>query len=219
MQRYILRRSAQGLLAIVVISMVAFALVRVAGDPTQVLVPDEASKEQILATQMEWGLDKPLHIQYWVYIERLSRSDLGNSFKWAGVPASELIIERIPASLQLSLFAISISAIIAFPVGVLVAVKKDKGIDYAGKMFAILGQSSPSFALGLIFMWVFAVQLDWFPTSGKGGLSHMILPGVALGYYNVAALVRLTRSSMLEVLDTEYVKLADIKGVSERRVI
>ena len=219
MQRYILRRSPQGLLAIVVISMVVFALVRVAGDPTQVLVPDEASKEQILATQMEWGLDKPLHIQYWVYIERLSRGDLGNSFKWAGVPASELIIERIPATLQLSLFAISISAIIAFPVGVLVAVKKDKGIDYAGKMFAILGQSSPSFALGLIFMWVFAVQLDWFPTSGKGGLSHMILPGVALGYYNVAALVRLTRSSMLEVLDTEYVKLARIKRVSERQVI
>tara|TARA_B100000749_G_scaffold152312_1_gene116994 strand:- start:6 stop:356 length:351 start_codon:yes stop_codon:yes gene_type:complete len=116
-----------------------------------------------------------------------------------------LIIERILATLQLSLFAISISAIIAFPVGVLVAVKKDKGIDYAGKMFAILGQSAPSFALGLILMWVFAVQLDWFPTSGKGGLSHMILPGVALGYYNVAALMRLTRSSMLEVLDTEYV--------------
>ena len=104
-----------------------------------------------------------------------------------------MIIERIPATLQLSLFAISISAIIAFPVGVLVAVKKDKGIDYAGKMSAILGQSAPSFALGLILMWVFAVQLDWFPTSGKGGLSHMILPGVALGYYNVAALMRLTR--------------------------
>ena len=219
MQRYILRRSAQGLLAIVVISMVVFALARVTGEPTQVLLPDEASKEQSLATQIEWGLDKLLHIQYWVYIKRLSRGDLGNSFKWAGVPASELIIERIPATLQLSLFAISISAIIAFPVGVLVAVKKDTGIDYADKMFAILGQSAPSFALGLILIWVFAVQLDWFPTSGKGGLSHMILPGVSLGYYNVAALMRLASTSMLEVLDTEYVKLARIKGVSERRVI
>jgi len=124
MQRYILRRSAQGLLAIVVISMVVFAMARVTGDATQVLLPDEGSKEQILATQLEWGLDKPLHIQYWVYIKRLSRGDLSNSFKWAGVPASELIIERIPDTLQLSLFSISISAIIAFPVGVLMAVKK-----------------------------------------------------------------------------------------------
>ena len=219
MQRYILRRSAQGLLAIVVISMVVFALARVTGDPTQVLLPDEASEEQILQTQIEWGLDKPLHIQYWVYIKRLTRGDLGNSFKWYGVPASELIMDRLPATIQLSAFALFISAIIAFPVGVMVAVKKDSGFDYAGKMFAILGQSAPSFALGLILMWVFAVQLDWFPTSGKGGLSHMILPGVALGYYNVAALMRLTRSSMLEVLDTEYVKLARIKGVSERVVI
>ena len=219
MQRYILRRSAQGLLAIIVISMVVFALARVTGDPTQVLLPDEASEEQILQTQIEWGLDKPLHIQYFVYIKRLTRGDLGNSFKWAGVPASELIAARLPATIQLSAFALLISAGIAFPVGVWVAVKKDTGIDYAGKMVAILGQSAPSFALGLILMWVFAVQLDWFPTSGKGGLSHMILPGVALGYYNVAALMRLTRSSMLEVLDTEYVKLARIKGISERRVI
>ena len=219
MQRYILRRSAQGLLAIVVISMVVFALARVTGDPTQVLLPDEASEEQILQTQIEWGLDKPIHIQYWIYVKRLTRGDLGNSFKWYGVPASELIIDRLPATIQLSAFALFISAIIAFPVGVMVAVKKDSGFDYAGKMFAILGQSAPSFALGLILMWVFAVQLDWFPTSGKGGLSHMILPGVALGYYNVAALMRLTRSSMLEVLDTEYVKLARIKGVSERVVI
>ena len=219
MQRYILRRSAQGLLAIVVISMVVFALARVTGDPTQVLLPDEASEEQFLATQIEWGLDKPLHIQYWIYIKRLTRGDMGNSFKWYSVPATQLIKERLPATIQLSLFALVISAGIAFPVGVMVAVKKDTGFDYAGKMFAILGQSAPSFALGLILMWVFAVQLDWFPTSGKGGLSHMILPGVALGYYNVAALMRLTRSSMLEVLDTEYVKLARIKGVSERFVI
>lgn len=219
MQRYILRRSAQGLLAIVVISMIVFALARVTGDPTNVLLPDEASEEQIFLTRQEWGLDKPLHVQYWVYIKRMARGDLGNSFKWANTPASELIADRLPATLQLSAFALLISALIAFPIGVLVAVKKDTGYDYAGKIFAILGQSAPSFVIGLLLMWIFAVQLDWLPTSGRGGLSHMILPGIALGYYNVAALMRLTRSSMLEVLDTEYVKLARIKGVSERTVI
>ncbi len=219
MQRYILRRSAQGLMAIVAISMIVFALARVTGDPTQVLLPDEASEEQILLTQIEWGLDKPLHVQYWVFVKRLSRGDLGNSFKWANTPASELILDRIPATLQLSAFALLISALIAFPIGVLVAVKKDSGYDYAGKIFAIFGQSAPPFVIGLLLMWIFAVQLDWFPTSGRGGISHMILPGISLGYYNVAALMRLTRSSMLEVMDTEYVKLARIKGVSERRVI
>jgi len=219
MQRFIIHRVSQGLLAIVVISMVVFALARVTGDPTQVLLPDEASEEQILQTQIEWGLDKPLHIQYLVYVKRMARGDLGTSFKWANTPALELILERFPATLQLSGFALLISGLLAFPIGVMVAVKKDTGIDYAGKIFAILGQSAPSFAIGLILMWVFAVQLGWFPTSGRGGLSHMILPGVALGYFNVAALMRLTRSSMLDVLDTEYVKLARIKGVSERRVI
>ena len=219
MQRYIIRRVAQGLLAVVVISVVVFALARVSGDPTLVLLPDEASEEQIANTRAEWGLDKPLHVQYWVWVNRLARGDLGDSFKWAGVPASELIVERLPATLQLSLFALLISGLIALPIGVLVAVKKDSGWDYAGKIFAILGQSAPSFAIGLILMWIFAVQLDLLPTSGRGGLSHMILPGFTLGYYNVAAVMRLTRSSMLDVLDSEYVKLARIKGVPEWKVI
>ena len=146
MQRYIIRRVAQGLLAIIVISVAVFALARVSGDPTLVLLPDEASEEQIANTRAEWGLDKPLHVQYWVWVNRLVRGDLGNSFKWAGVPASELIVERLPATLQLSLFALLISGLIALPIGVLVAVKKDSGWDYAGKIFAILGQSAPSFA-------------------------------------------------------------------------
>ena len=168
MQRFIILRVSQGLLAIVVISMVVFALARVTGDPTQVLLPDEASEEQILQTQIEWGLDKPLHIQYLVYVKRMARGDLGTSFKWANTPALELILERFPATLQLSGFALLISGLLDFPIGVMVAVKKDTAIDYAGKIFAILGQSAPSFAIGLILMWVFAVQLGWFPTSGRG---------------------------------------------------
>ena len=219
MQRYIIRRVGQGLLAMIVISMVVFALARVSGNPLDVLLPDEATEEQFEATMIEWGLDKPLHIQYLVYMKRLLQGDLGESFQWDNTSAGSLIAERFPRTLQLSAFALLISGILALPIGVLVAVKKDTGFDYAGKVFAIMGQSAPSFAVGLIVMWVFAVQLDWFPTSGKGGISHMILPGVALGYYNVAALMRLTRSSMLDVLDSEYVKLARLKGISERKVV
>ena len=218
MQRFIVLRLLQGLLAVFVISLVVFALSRVAGDPLAAILDEETGKEQIEMLRREWGLDKPLHVQYLTYMKRLLTGDLGTSFKWDR-PVIELIAEKLPATIQLSAFALIITGLIAFPVGVLSAVRKDSIFDTGGKMFAILGQSAPTFAVGLILMWVFAVQLDVFPTSGKGGFMHMILPGFALGYYNVAAIMRLTRSSMLEVLDTEYVKLARIKGVPEWKII
>lgn len=219
MQRFIIRRVAQGLLAIFVISIVVFALARISGDPLNVLLPEEATEQQIERTKIEWGLDKPVHVQYILYLGKLLKGDMGESMAWPNTSAGQLIVSRLPNTLQLSFFALVISGVIALPIGVLVAVKKDTGYDIAGKIFAIFGQSAPSFAIGLILMWIFAVELDFFPTSGKGGISHMVLPAIALGYYNVAALMRLTRSSMLEVLDSEYVKLARIKGVPEWKVI
>ena len=219
MQAYILRRVAQGLLAIFVICTVTFALARVSGDPLNVLLPEEASEEQIELIKAEWGLDKPLHMQYLQYLGKLFRGDLGEAIAWPNSTATELIIQRLPNTVKLSALALLVSGVIAFPVGVLVAIKKDTPFDYGGKLFAILGQSAPTFAVGLILMWIFAVQLNFFPTSGSGGIEYIILPALALGYYNVAALMRLTRSSMLEVLDTEYVKLARIKGVPEWKVV
>ena len=219
MQAYILRRVAQGLLAIFVICTVTFALARVSGDPLNVLLPEEASEEQIELIKAEWGLDKPLHMQYFQYLGKLFRGDLGEAIAWPNSTATELIMQRLPNTVKLSALALVVSGVIAFPVGVLVAIKKDTPFDYGGKLFAILGQSAPTFAVGLILMWIFAVQLNFFPTSGSGGIEYIILPALALGYYNVAALMRLTRSSMLEVLDTEYVKLARIKGVPEWKVV
>ena len=219
MQAYILRRVAQGILAIFVICTVTFALARVSGDPLNVLLPEEASEEQIELIKAEWGLDKPLHMQYLQYLGKLFRGDLGEAMAWPNSTATELIVQRLPNTIILSALALIVSGVIAFPVGVLVAIKKDTPFDYGGKLFAILGQSAPTFAVGLILMWIFAVQLNIFPTSGSGGIEYIILPALALGYYNVAALMRLTRSSMLEVLDTEYVKLARIKGVPEWKVV
>lgn len=218
MQRFIVLRILQGLLAVFVISLIVFSLSRVAGDPLAAILDDEAGKEQIERLRQSWGLDKPLHVQYFTYMRRLLTGDLGVSFRWDR-PVAELIVERMPATIQLSAVALIVTGIIAFPIGVLSAVRKDSWFDVAGKMFAILGQSAPSFAVGLIVMWVFAVQFGWLPTSGKGGFRHLILPGCALGYYNVAAIMRLTRSSMLDVLDTEYVKLARIKGIPEWKII
>lgn len=218
MQRFIVLRILQGLLAVFVISLIVFALSRVAGDPLAAILDDEAGKEQIERLRQSWGLDKPLHVQYFTYMRRLMTGDLGVSFRWDR-PVLELIAERLPATIQLSSFALIVTGIISFPIGVLSAVKKDSWFDAGGKMFAILGQSAPTFAVGLILMWIFAVQLGWLPTSGKGGFKHIILPGFALGYYNVAAIMRLTRSSMLDVLDTEYVKLARIKGIPEWKIV
>ena len=219
MQRFIFLRLVQAVVAILVISAIVFALARVTGDPVAILLPESASPSDIERTRINWGLDQPIYIQYVKYVGNILRGDFGEAWSFGRAPIASLLATRLPATLQLAAFAWVISAAIALPIGVIVAVKKDTGIDYAGKIIALLGQSAPSFAIGLILMWIFAVILGWLPTSGKGGITHMLLPGIALGYYNVAAVMRLTRSSMLEVLDTEYVKLARIKGMPEWKVI
>jgi peptide/nickel transport system permease protein len=218
MQRYIILRLGQGVLALLVISIVVFALARVTGSPLDVLLPEEATAVDIARVEARWGLDSPIHIQYIKYMGNVIQGDFGESFRFRG-QVSDMIWERLPATVQLAGFAVLVSAALALPIGIIVAVKKDTPIDTVGKIIALLGQSLPSFWLGIVLMWIFAVYLDWLPTSGRGGISHMILPGIALGWYNVAALMRLTRSSMLEVLDTEYVKLARIKGIPEWKVI
>ena len=219
MQRYIFIRLGHAVLALLAISIIIFGLTRITGNPVDVLLPEEATAEEIAMAEEVWGLDKPLHLQYVTYLGNIFRGNMGYSIKWPGQNSADLIIRRLPATLQLAAFSLVVAAVVALPIGVLVAVKKDTGIDYIGKIVALLGQSLPSFWLGLMLMWVFAVMLGWLPTSGRGTFQHMILPGVALGYLPVAAVMRLTRSSMLEVLDSEYVKLARIKGVPEYKVI
>ena len=219
MQRFIVVRVFHSLIALVAISIIVFGLARITGNPLDVLLPIEATQEDFDRVEKAWGLDKPLPLQYFKYVSNVLQGDFGDSFKWQDKTARELVISRFPATLHLASLSLIMSIILALPIGVIVAVKKDTGIDYLGKIVALLGQYLPSFWLGIVLMWIFAVQLDLLPTSGKGGIKHMILPAVALGWFQVAAIMRLTRSSLLEVLDTEYVKLARIKGLSERTVI
>ena len=220
MQRFIFLRVIQSILALLVISAIVFALARVTGDPVAILLPEDASPAVLDQIRTKWGLDKPIYVQYAKYIGNFVTGDFGDAWAYGGVPITGLIASRLPNTIMLAGFAWVISAGIALPIGVLVAVKKDTAFDWTGKVVALIGQSAPSFAIGLLLMWVFAVILGWLPTSGNdAGWKSIILPGVALGYYNVAAVMRLTRSSMLEVLDTEYVKLARIKGMPEWKVI
>jgi peptide/nickel transport system permease protein len=209
----------QSLLAIWAMSLIVFSLARVTGNPLDVMLPLEAGPEDYERVAKHWGLDQPLHTQYFIFLGKAVRGDFGQSWKWHGHTAMGLVWQRLPATLQLAGFALAISVVIALPIGVMAAVMKGSSWDSAAKIIALLGQSLPAFWLGIVLMWIFAVHLGWFPTSGRGGIEYMVLPAITLGWFQVAAIMRLVRSSMLEVLDSEFVKLSRIKGLAEWKVV
>lgn len=218
MQRYLLLRIGQALLAMWGVTILVFALTRLSGDILQIMLPIEATAEDFARASKVWGLDKNIVEQYVIYANKVLHGDWGRSWRFS-TDALQIVFERFPATLQLAAFTMGISTALGVLFGVIVATKKDTPIDMGGKLIALLGQSLPSFWTGIVLMWIFSVSLGWLPAQGKGGLSHMVLPAITLGWFNVAAMMRLTRSSMLEVLDSEYVKLARIKGLPEWKVI
>ena len=219
MQRYIAQRGLQSVLALWVMSIVVFGLARISGNPLDVMLPLEAGPEEYAVVAHHWGLDKPLYVQSLVFVRNALRGDFGNSWLWQGYTVMGLVRDRLPATLELAGLALAISVLIALPIGVISAVMKDSPIDSVAKIIALLGQSMPAFWLGIVLMWIFAVQLGWLPPSGRGGISSLLLPAITLGWFQVAAMMRLVRSSMLEVLDSEFVKLARIKGLPEWKVV
>ncbi len=218
MQRYILRRLLQAIVSLFFVTIIVFILSRLAGSPVNVLMPPEATAADIARLTAKLGLDKPLYTQYWLYISSAVRGDFGQSVM-SQRPVAELIFLRLPRSLQLAGLAAFVSLAIALPVGAYAAVKRGKVIDLLGRLFAVLGQALPSFVVGLMLIMVFAVWLEVLPAGGTGGPEHFILPAIGLGWYMAAGIMRLMRSSMLDALGTEYIKLARIKGVSEQVVV
>ncbi|WP_227270475.1 ABC transporter permease [Roseobacter weihaiensis] len=219
MPRFIFIRLSHMLIALFVITVIVFSLSHLTGSPIDALLPDDATQQQIDSLTEHLGLDRPYYVQYLTFLQNAAVGDFGDSTKWKGNTAAGVVLERLPATLKLGGLAVLISVVVAIPLGVLSAVWRGSIFDRMAGIIALLGQSFPAFWLGIILMWIFAVMLGWFPTSGYGGLSYMILPAIAMAWFQIAALTRLTRSAMLEVLDTEYVKLARIKGVNERAVI
>ena len=224
MQRYILVRLSQSLVVLFAVSIIIFGLARLSGNPLDLLVPEDSEPEDIVDMERKWGLDRPLHVQYFTFLSNALRGDFGKSLRYTDKDAMQMVMQRFPATLLLAGLALVISTSIAVPVGILSALKKDTPADFTAKIFALLGQSAPSFWVGIMLMWIFAVELGWLPTSGTGEpgfdrVVHLLLPALSIGWYQVAALMRLVRSSMLEVLDSEFIKLARIKGVTETRVV
>jgi len=218
MKRFILRRLAYSLLSLVLLSATIFLLVRLTGDPAVLLVEPGASRADLDAVRRDLGLDRPLWEQYVSFVKSLVQGDFGRSFYYR-MPVLELYLSRLPQSLLLAGAAMAFSLLIGIPTGILAAVRVNRWWDSAGKIFALLGLSLPSFWVGLVLILFFSVYLGWLPSSGSGGVLHLLMPAFALGWYFAAAHMRLTRSSMLEVLGSEYVKLARLKGLPEALVI
>lgn len=219
MGAYIRRRLLQSVVVVWGVSILVFFLLRLApGDPVTLLLVESASPEQIAEAKAKWGLDKPIPVQYAVFLGRALRGDLGDSLFFQE-PAINVLMERMPATLQLSAAALFFSLSIAIPIGMLSALKRDTFWDYLGTGLAMVGQAIPPYWLGIMLILVFSVSLGWFPTSGRGTPSHLVLPAITLGSVLMALVTRLVRSGMLDVLSEDYVRTARAKGLRERSVI
>jgi ABC-type dipeptide/oligopeptide/nickel transport system permease component len=212
MGQFIIRRTIYALISLFILSVTIFAIVRLTGDPVTMLAEPGARAEDLDRLRAEWGLDRSWPVQYVAFARNIFTGDLGKSFNYQ-MPVTTLYFQRLPASLQLALAATLISFISGIPAGLISAVRVNSAWDNAGKVVALFGLAVPGFWLGLVMILVFSVWLHWLPTSGQGGVLHLIMPSVALGWYFAASLLRLTRSSMLEVMGSEYIKLARLKGL------
>ena len=218
MRQFIIRRTIYAIITLLILSLTIFLVVRLTGDPVTLLAEPGARPEDLARVRVEWGLDRPLPVQYLSFLENILTGKLGNSFNYE-MPVSTLYFQRLPNSLELALAASLISFVIGIPAGLISAVRVNGAWDNFGKIVALLGLSIPGFWLGLVLILVFSVWLGWLPTSGQGDWRNLIMPAWALGWYFAASLLRLTRSSMLEVLRSEYIKLARLKGLPSVVVI
>ena len=215
---FLAARLIQALVTLLAVSVVVFALAHMTGNPADVLLPMEATGAQRVAMIRELGLDQPFPYQYWAFLSRAVRGDFGNSLR-TKQPAMDLVADRFWPSIKLASTAMAIAVMISLPLGVLAAVNRTGIWDRVAMTVALLGQSLPSFFTGVVAIFVFSVTFELLPAQGAGTWAHYVLPSITLGWFTSAGVTRLVRSSMLEVLDSEFVKLARTKGLSEACVV
>lgn len=216
--RFFAGKLGQAIVTLLLLSIIVFGLARLSGDPINLMAPMEASPEDIERIRASLGLDRPLLVQYWYFVTNALAGDFGQSIKWDR-PAASMIAERFPATIALSVTSMAFGLLLALPVGILSAVRRDSWLDGVGKLVALVGQSMPTFWFGILLILVFALYIPLFPTSGYGFGLHLVLPTITLGSFVAASIMRVTRSAMLDALDADYIRTARAKGVSERRVI
>jgi len=218
MKGYILKRLFHSIFVLVGISLVVFIILHLTGDPAALLMPMDATPEQVAQFRKEMGFTDPIIVQYWRFFKGTLRGDFGQSFRHSQ-PALDLVMERMPATIQLTAAAMVIALVVAIPVGIISAIRRNSILDHIGMTGALLGQSTPVFWLGIMLILIFSVTIQWFPSSGRGEIQHLVLPAITLGMFTMARTARMMRSSMLEVMGQEYMKTAKAKGLSPGMVI
>jgi peptide/nickel transport system permease protein len=214
MQRYLLSRSVQAILLLLGVLVIVFFMIRLTGDPASLMVPKEAPAEQVEAFREAMGFNRPLYVQFFDYAIKILRGDFGKSLHFRQ-PALELILERLPATFQLATAALFFAIMVAIPIGIIGGSNPGSLIDSVGRALGLFGQTIPNFWLALILIFVFAVDLGWFPSFGRDKLSSVVLPAIALGIGGMGQLVRLTRSAVLEIRNEDYIRTARSKGLSQ----
>ncbi len=218
MLRFLLQRLGMAAAVAFTLSVVTFLLLYSAVDPAAALAGADATEDQIAAVRREYGLDRPVHVQYLAWLAQVLSGDLGVSWYWKQ-PIGGLILEHVGPTIVLSLLAVAVTVVVALPLGMAAALRPNSVIDRFAVSFAVAAQAVPTFWLGLMFIVVFALQLKWFPVSGDGSLAHFVLPSLVLGLVSVPAVMRLTRTGLLEALASDYIRTARAKGLLPGRVI
>lgn len=218
MPRYVFRRIVFGIIALFGVSIITFIATHLSGDVTWLLVPLDASHEEIAAVRQAYGLDQPLLQQYLIYMGNLLSGDFGESIKY-NIPALDLVMSRLPATLLLAGCGFALALVIGVALGIGAALRRGAPLDTGITLFGLIGQAMPGFWVAIMLQLIFSVKLGWLPTGGSGSLANLVLPVIAISWFSIAAFMRLTRSTMLEVLATDYVKFARLKGNPERVVI
>src|SRR5687767_1350609 len=218
MRRYFAQQLIQVLVVIIGISMLAFAILHVIGDPVLLLLPQNAGKEEFERYRKLLGLDQPIHVQYWKFASRAVQGDFGRS--WYGdAPAFRLVVERMPPTIYLTFAGLAVALLIALPLGILAGLKRHSFVDNLCTMLAVAGQAMPIFWLGIMLIIVFAVRLKVLPASGYGTWEHFLMPAFTLGAFLAPITMRLVRSGVIEILNMEYIRTARAKGFAEPTVI
>jgi peptide/nickel transport system permease protein len=218
MRRYVIKRLLLGLVTILGVSIIIFVLSRSTGDVTHLYAPENATEEELAVIRTSLGLDKPIPVQYLIFINNILHGDFGTSIAYQG-PVITVILHRLPATIELGVAAFIVGNFFGLLLGIISATKRGSWFDVTSRTFAMLGQAIPGFWTAVMLVMIFAVYLHWLPTSGMGGIKHLILPVFSLSWFSIAFVMRITRSALLDVLGTDYVKFARIKGVPERWVI
>ena len=212
------QRLFRALIALWLVSTVVFVVMRLSGDPVPLLLPPDAPTSEILRVRRDLGLDRPLLVQYGVFLGNILRADFGRSIHFRE-PAFRVVRGYLVATIELGLTAFVLAAVVAVPIGLLSAMKRNSLVDHVAMGAALIGQSAPTFFLGILFILLLALKADLFPTSGRGDWRHLVLPALTLGAFAMASIARLTRSAVLEVLGADYIRTARAKGLSEAWVV